>query len=221
MKRTVDVTRASRLNFTFIRRSAIVQRGLSLTVIFLVSSALASFAFCAWSAHIGKVYELTGPRTQNMHATQVVLRAAIPHYIIPLDCTNTLPLTKSVFDQIAQHQPQTIITQLFQQTFGPFFGSAPPPFPIFIFDTTAFAYLVHPEFATDVRDLWVDMNTTFDQNYGKSIVYASDPYPSIGLLQDSKVIFHLNNAQFYAFYVDLLTRPVPVKFHGPSHEFDD
>jgi inosine-uridine nucleoside N-ribohydrolase len=154
-------------------------------------------------------------------ATQVVLRAAIPHYIIPLDCTNTLPLTKSVFDQIAQHKPQTIITQLFQQTFGPFFGSAPPPFPIFIFDTTAFAYLVHPEFATDVRDLWVDMNTNFDQNYGKSIVYASDPYPSIGLLQDSKVIFHLNNAQFYAFYVDLLTRPVPVKFHGPSHEFDD
>ncbi|HKM57177.1 MAG TPA: nucleoside hydrolase, partial [Chthoniobacterales bacterium] len=30
-------------------------------------------------------------------ATQVVLRAAIPHYIIPLDCTNTLPLTKDVF----------------------------------------------------------------------------------------------------------------------------
>jgi inosine-uridine nucleoside N-ribohydrolase len=87
--------------------------------------------------------------------------------------------------------------------------------------TTAFAYLVHPEFATDVRDLWLDMNTTFDQNYGKSIVYASDPYPSIGLLQDSKVIFHLDNSQFYAFYVDLLTRPVPVKFHGPPHEDDD
>ena len=27
-------------------------------------------------------------------ATQIVLRAAIPHYIIPLDCTNTIPLTK-------------------------------------------------------------------------------------------------------------------------------
>jgi hypothetical protein len=58
----------------------------------------------------------------------------------------------------------------------------------------------------------VDLNTTFDANYGKSIPYTSDPFPSIGLLQDSKVIFHLNNAEFYAFYVDLLTRPVPVRF---------
>jgi hypothetical protein len=49
--------------------------------------------------------------------------------------------------------------------------------------------------------------------------FISDPNPSIGLLQDSKVIFGLNNAQFYAFYVDLLTRPVPVKFRGPPYGF--
>jgi hypothetical protein len=55
------------------------------------------------------------------------------------------------------------------------------------------------------------VNTTFDQNYGKSIVYNSDPFPTIGLLQKSKVIFRLDNARFYAFYVDLLTRPVPVR----------
>ena len=138
-------------------------------------------------------------------ATQVVLRADIPHFIIPLDCTNTLPLTKAVFDQIALHIPQTIITQLFEHSNAVFFGPNPPFIP-FIFDTTAFAYLVHPEFATDVRDLWVDMNTTFDVNYGKSIPNTSDPFPSIGLLQDSKVIFHLNNALFYAFYADLLTQ---------------
>jgi inosine-uridine nucleoside N-ribohydrolase len=152
-------------------------------------------------------------------ATQVVLRADIPHFIIPLDCTNTLPLTKTVFDQITQHTPQTIITQLFEKSNAGFFGSEPPPFTPFIFDTTAFAYLVHPEFATDVRDLWVDINTNFDMKYGKSKPNRSDPDPSIGLLQDSKVIFHLNNAQFYAFYVDLLTRPVPVKFRRPPYEF--
>ncbi len=152
-------------------------------------------------------------------ATQVVLRAAIPHFIIPLDCTNTLPLTKTVFDQITQHVPQTIITQLFEQSNAVFFGPKPPPFTPFIFDTTAFAYLIHPEFATDVRDLWVDMHTTFDADYGKSIPNTTNPFPSIGLLQDSKVIFHLDNAQFYAFYVDLLTRPVPVKFHRFPWDF--
>ena len=144
-------------------------------------------------------------------ATQIVLRAAVPHVIIPLDCTNTLPLTKDIFLQITQHQPQTIITQLYQQAYAPFFGSGPPPFTPFIFDTTALAYLVDPTLATDVRDLWVDVNTTFDQNYGKSIVFTSDPFPSIGLLQKSKVVFRLDNARFNALYVDLLTRPVPVK----------
>jgi len=144
-------------------------------------------------------------------ATQIVLRAAVPHVIIPLDCTNTLPLTKDIFLQITQHQPQTIITQLYQQAYAPFFGSGPPPFTPFIFDTTALAFLVDPTLATDVRDLWVDVNTTFDQNYGKSIVFTSDPFPSIGLLQKSKVIFRLDNARFNALYVDLLTRPVPVK----------
>jgi hypothetical protein len=39
------------------------------------------------------------------------------------------------------------------------------------------------------------------------------------------VIFAINTAAFYSFYVDLLTRPVPVRFNGPppehEHDFDD
>ena len=52
------------------------------------------------------------------------------------------------------------------------------------------------------------MSTTFDRNYGKSIVYESNPTPSIPLLQPSKVVFAFDTARFYAFYADLLTRPV-------------
>ena len=59
-------------------------------------------------------------------------------------------------------------------------------------------------------------NTTFDRNYGRSAVYVSDPYPSIQLLQKSKVVFKLDNARFYAFYADLLTSPVPVKLSSPQ-----
>jgi inosine-uridine nucleoside N-ribohydrolase len=132
-------------------------------------------------------------------ATQVVLRADIPHIIIPLDCTNTLPLTKEVFDQITQHRPQTVITKLFEEANASFFGPNPPSFKPFIFDTTAFAYFVHPEYAIDVQDLWVDINTNFDEIYGQSIPSKANPFPSIPLLHDSKVVFRLNNAQFYAF----------------------
>jgi hypothetical protein len=73
-------------------------------------------------------------------------------------------------------------------------------------------YFVHPEFATVKRGIWIDMHNTFDANYGKSIPYTSDPFPAISLLRESTVIFAINTA---AFYVDLLTRPVPVKFVHP------
>jgi len=145
-------------------------------------------------------------------AVQVVLRAAVPKVIVPLDLTNNVPLTRQVYQQIANHQPATPITKLFADAYAPFFGSGPPPYPLYIWDTTALAYLVDPSFATAARDLWVDMSTTFDANYGKSIVYESNPYPSIPLLQPSRVVFAFDTARFYAFYADLLTRPVPV--HG-------
>ena len=32
------------------------------------------------------------------------------------------------------------------------------------------------------------------------------------------MIFHFDNSKFYALYVDLLTRPVPVKFDGEPND---
>jgi len=151
-------------------------------------------------------------------AVKIVLRAAVPKVIVPLDLTNNVPLTKSVFQQIAYHQPATPITKLFADAYAPFFGSAPPPYPLYIWDTTALAYLVDPTFATATRDLWVDMDTTFDANYGKSIVYDTNPKPAIPLLTQSKVVLAFDTARFYAFYADLLTRPVPVHLNrGHAH----
>jgi inosine-uridine nucleoside N-ribohydrolase len=151
-------------------------------------------------------------------ATKIVLRAAVPHFVIPLDCTNNVPLTQAVFDQIANHQPQTIITKLFAQAYGP--TVAPGSY---IYDTNALGYFVHPEFATYTKGIWIDIYNTFDANYGKSVPYTANPVPTIPLLQESTVVFAINTAQFYAFYVDLLTRPVPVKFvhPPPTHNLDD
>jgi inosine-uridine nucleoside N-ribohydrolase len=152
-------------------------------------------------------------------ATQIVLRAAVPHFVIPLDCTNHVALTQTVFDQIVNHQPQTIVEKLYAQAFGP--TVAPNTF---IFDTNALAYFIHPEFATDTRGIWIDNDVNIlDANYGKSIPYTSDPFPTIGLLQEAQVIFAIDTKAFFAFYVDLLTRPVPVKFvhPPPMDDLDD
>ncbi len=147
-------------------------------------------------------------------SVKIVLRADVPKVIVPLDLTNNVPLTKPVFLQIANHRPVTPITKLYTDAYAPFFGSGPPPYPLYIWDTTALAYLVDPTFATATRELWVDMNTTFDADYGKSIVYDTNPKPSIPLLQPSKVVLAFDTARFYAFYADLLTRPVPVRGDG-------
>jgi purine nucleosidase len=152
-------------------------------------------------------------------AAQVVLRADVPKFIVPLDCTNSVPLTKQTYLQIVNHQPKTIVTELYKQTYAPFFGSTPPPYTPYIFDTIALAFLVNPKFAADTRTIWLDIddltpstNTTFGVNYGKSIPYTSDPYLSIGLLTPSTVVFAIDNAAFLKFYVNLLTLPVPVEF---------
>jgi len=154
-------------------------------------------------------------------ATQVVLRANIPHIVVPLDCTNKVPLTQSVYDQIANSPRPTFVTKLFAETFASAIGST-------LFDTVALGVLVHPEYATDTRELYVDMNTTFESgsnehDYGKSIVYAdgSLKYASALMLQKSKVVFAINNAAYYDFYVKLMTGPVPVRFHCAPHDFDD
>ncbi len=147
-------------------------------------------------------------------SVKIVLRADVPKVIVPLDLTNNVPLTKPVFLQIANHRPVTPITKLYTDAYAPFFGSGPPPYPLYIWDTTALAYLVDPTFATATRELWVDMNTTFDADYGKSIVYDTNPKPTIPLLQPSKVVLAFDTARFYAFYADLLTRPVPVRGDG-------
>jgi inosine-uridine nucleoside N-ribohydrolase len=145
-------------------------------------------------------------------AAQVVLRAQVPRLIIPLDVTNTVTLPQSVYDQIVSRSPPTIITQLYKQGVRP--GQ-------FIYDTIALASFYDPSLTVDTQDLYVDMGTTFDQNYGKSTVSTTNPYPSINLLSPSKVVFHINNSQFFALYTDLFTRSVPVQFMQDGDQDED
>ncbi|MBW0000571.1 MAG: nucleoside hydrolase [Verrucomicrobia bacterium] len=136
-------------------------------------------------------------------AAQVVLRADVPKRIVPLDVTNTVQLPQDVYERIVGHNPPTVITELYQQAVHP--GD-------YIYDTIALASLYDPSLDIKTATLYVDINTNFDQNYGKSIVWSSNPYPSIRVETPSTVVFQIDNARFFTLYSDLLTRPVPVKF---------
>jgi purine nucleosidase len=144
-------------------------------------------------------------------AAQEVLRLPIPHAVIPLDATNTVKMDKRVYDRIA-HDPtrRTIITRLFKQLNG--YGSdgksgfeTDPDYTTSIWDTLTLAYLVDPTFATETVHRWIDIDTSVGANDGRSTGYI-DARPG---LQQATVVKRFDNARFFDFYVDLLTRPVP------------
>ncbi|MFM0099467.1 nucleoside hydrolase [Paraburkholderia nemoris] len=146
-------------------------------------------------------------------AAKTVLRLPIKQVVIPLDVTDTVKMDKALYDRVA-HDPnkQTIITQLFKTLNGYGFDGkngfeTNPNYTTNIWDTLTLAYLMHPSFATQTVDEWVDVDMSFGANDGKSTGYTSSPPAR---LQKMTVVKRFDNQSFFNFYVDLLTRPVPV-----------
>lgn len=147
-------------------------------------------------------------------AAHMMLHQPIPQVVIPLDVTNTVLLDKKNYDRIVNVKKQTIITKLFKQLNG--YGrhgigfENDPNTTINIWDVLTLAYLMDPTFATYTVDMWLDVDTRFGRDAGRSIGYLTN-VPDDKALQKVKVVKRFDNKRFFDFYVDLLTRPVPVQ----------
>jgi purine nucleosidase len=143
-----------------------------------------------------------------------VLRLPIPQVVIPLDVTDTVNLTKSVYDRIAHSAHPTAVTEVFRQLNGRGFDGkrgfdTDPGYTQNIWDTLTLAYLVDPSFATETVQRYVDVVARPGApDNGRSIGYAQQPAGAS--LQKVTVVKKFDNARFFDFYVDLLTRPVLV-----------
>lgn len=147
-------------------------------------------------------------------AAKTVLRLPIKQVVVPLDVTDTVKMDKSLYDRIVRNpNKQTIITRLFK-TLNGYRPDGKNGFEINsayttnIWDTLVLAYLLHPEFATQTVDKWVDVDMRFGINDGKSTGYTSSPPPG---LQKMTIVKRFDNTRFFNFYADLLTRPAPVR----------
>jgi purine nucleosidase len=141
-------------------------------------------------------------------AAQQVLRLPVRHVILPMELTDSVILTKPIYDRIARAADPTPVTELFRQMIGPGLTGTrgfenDPQYTEPIWDQAALAYLADPSLATESHEAYVDVNP-FD---GRSYAYTS---PHAGL-QKATIITRLDNARFFDVYVDLLTRPVPIK----------
>ncbi|KAL1858838.1 hypothetical protein Daus18300_009836 [Diaporthe australafricana] len=137
----------------------------------------------------------------DAEAARVVLRAggfAGRRTVVGLDVTDTVAISNETYDAVADHQPPTAVTALFE-------GIERWPY---VYDTVALAVLYDPSLVLDERPLYFDVDCDFSAEYGKGLVWDEDPYPGLGVVSTSSVVFGVDNARFFELYVDLLTRPI-------------
>jgi len=148
-------------------------------------------------------------------AAQEVVRLPIPQVVIPLDVTNTVQLTKSIYDRIAHAAKPTVVTALYQKLTGYGFDGkhgfeTDPNYTQNVWDTLTIAYLLDPKFATESHDEFVDVIAKPGIEDGRSVGYGN-AQPAGTPLQKVKVVTKFDNDRFFRLYIDLLTRPVPVR----------
>jgi inosine-uridine nucleoside N-ribohydrolase len=141
-------------------------------------------------------------------AARIVAREPIDQAFIPLDVTNTVPIDKALFDRITR-DPESITTRLLKQSGFARALARNPAATSYIYDTLALAYLIDPTYATDVAEMWVDVDITWGPSYGRTLGYREQR--DGGFLQKAKVVRRFDNERFFRLYVDLMTRPVPVR----------
>ena len=170
--------------------------------------------------YMGGAFEVAGNTTRTAEfnwwfdpeAAREVLRLPLRHVIVPLDVTDSVKIDKRIYDRVVHGAAsEGVIARLFKQLNGYGYDGVNgfetnPAYTTDVWDTLTLAYLVDPGYATRSVQRWVDIDTTVGPNNGRSIGYAK---PRAGL-QPATVVQRFDNRRFFEFYVDGLTRPVPV-----------
>ena len=141
-------------------------------------------------------------------AARIVLREPIEHLVVPLDVTDKTRFGKDVYDRIAA--AGTPVSNLFRDEYAETFKEDPAA-KAEIWDTITVALLFEPDIATNTVERFIDMDTTFGANYGRSMGYAKNP--PLGL-QRAKIVFDIDQERFWRLYQELLTAPVPIRPAG-------
>ncbi|ASJ76346.1 nucleoside hydrolase [Granulosicoccus antarcticus] len=139
-------------------------------------------------------------------AARIVMREPIEQALIPLDVTNITPFTKAEYDRIVATDGP--VQDLFRASWMGGMFESDPDATTSVYDTLALGYLVDPSFATLTEELAVDVDTNFGPGYGRTLAYWQDQ--PTNQLQTMTVIKEFDTARFFDFYIDLMTRPVPV-----------
>jgi len=168
--------------------------------------------------YMGGAFEVRGNTTPaaemnvwyDAEAARAIVRQPIPQAFIPLDVTSTVPMTKEIFDKLTVNKDHPIAKLMVGSGFARRIAENPKA-TASIFDTLALAYFYDPSMATEIAEMWVDVDTNWGPSYGSTLGYRDVQKPAANHLQKHKVVLRFDNERFYKLYVDLMTRPVPVR----------
>ena len=145
-------------------------------------------------------------------AARIVVRQPLDMTFIPLDVTDTVPMTKEIYERITANGNSIIARLLKNSYYAKIFEQSLNAKP-YVYDTLALAYAVDPTLATDAPDMWIDVDISYGQGYGRTFGYPQARAATY--MQKAKVIRRFDNERFYQLFTDLLTRPVPVNLVKP------
>ncbi|MDH7975316.1 nucleoside hydrolase [Sphingomonas sp. AR_OL41] len=135
-------------------------------------------------------------------AAKIVYREPIEKVFIPLDVTNTARYPLDFYAPILKANPEA--AKIYQPM--PDNPNRPKRNFIPFWDQLAMAYVLDPSLATDVETRWVDVDTNFGPNYGRTISYTH-PFPAGSFLTQAKIVTKFDLQRFQAIFVAEMSKP--------------
>ncbi len=134
-------------------------------------------------------------------AAKMCVRAPFADQIIVgLDVCEKYRFNRKIFDRITVvNKP---IAKMFKNRYGPEFKKN-PDYTRLVWDTIAAAVVIDPTLITEEKTRWVDVNSDYGLDYGRSLGYSKQGPAGT---QKARILFTIDEERFWNLMVDLLTK---------------
>jgi inosine-uridine nucleoside N-ribohydrolase len=184
--------------------------------------------------YMGGAFEVPGNTTPaaefnvwfDPEAEKICFRAPFKEQIIvPLDVCEKVFYTKNEYERIITG-PQTPLVRMFKDLHGPIFDKN-PDYKSFVWDSITAAIFLQPDIITKFEDRYVDVDTAYGPDYGRTLSYKEineqaineedkfgpDYGKSIGNgkgfpigSRKAKIIFEINTSKFWELFVNMMQK---------------